>query len=103
MVYCSKCGNELPENAFFCPKCGVKTPKGAEANVSMPYKDMFEDMGRQLEQAFNEASTEMKKAFEKVKEEFKQSTRREPVTCPNCGALNAAGDSYCSKCGKKIS
>jgi uncharacterized membrane protein YvbJ len=28
MVFCSKCGKELPENAYFCPACGVKTAKG---------------------------------------------------------------------------
>jgi len=41
MVFCSKCGKDLPENAYFCPTCGVRTGKGAEANVPMPYGDML--------------------------------------------------------------
>jgi len=36
MVYCSKCGEEVPEDARFCPKCGSMTEKGVEAGASYP-------------------------------------------------------------------
>lgn len=36
MVYCSKCGEEIPEDAHFCPKCGSMTEKGEEAGASYP-------------------------------------------------------------------
>lgn len=35
-MYCSKCGEELPEDAYFCPKCGHRTPKGVEEGVAYP-------------------------------------------------------------------
>ncbi|HTY90545.1 MAG TPA: zinc ribbon domain-containing protein [Methanocella sp.] len=33
MVYCSKCGAEMPEGAGFCPKCGA--PAGMEKDTGM--------------------------------------------------------------------
>jgi hypothetical protein len=36
IVYCAKCGKELPEDAYFCPKCGHKTPGGEEAGAAYP-------------------------------------------------------------------
>ncbi len=30
-MFCSKCGNNLSENAKFCPKCGAKVPNRSEA------------------------------------------------------------------------
>ena len=101
-MFCTRCGTQLPENAYFCPSCGVKTLKGVEANVQMPYGDMFSEMGREIEKAFLTASEEMKHAFEKAREEVKRATTREPVVCANCGEKNSAGDSFCRKCGKKL-
>ena len=46
MVFCPKCGKDLPENAYFCPTCGVRTGKGAEANAPIPYGDMLSGMAR---------------------------------------------------------
>lgn len=39
MVFCSKCGEKLPENAYFCSRCGMRTKKGQEAKVSPPRED----------------------------------------------------------------
>jgi DUF4097 and DUF4098 domain-containing protein YvlB len=36
MVFCSKCGEEIPEDALFCHKCGSMTEKGEEADASYP-------------------------------------------------------------------
>ncbi|UCH58186.1 MAG: DUF4097 family beta strand repeat protein [Candidatus Bathyarchaeota archaeon] len=36
MVYCSKCGEEIPEDSHFCSKCGSMTEKGEEAGTSYP-------------------------------------------------------------------
>ena len=103
MVFCSKCGKELPENAYFCAMCGVKTAKGVEANVPMPYGDMFVEMGKQVEKAFLAASDEMKRALDKTRDEIRRAISREPVVCPSCGESNAVRDRFCRKCGKKLS
>jgi predicted amidophosphoribosyltransferase len=103
MVFCSKCGKDLPENAYFCPTCGVRTGKGAEANVPMPYGDMFSEMGKEIEKAFLTASEEMKKAFDKVGEELRRATSREPIVCRSCGEKNSVRSQFCSKCGRKLS
>ena len=76
MVFCSNCGTELPENAYFCFKCGVKTVKGVEANVSVPYREMFSDMEKQLEKAFLTASEEIKNAFNKAREDIRKAANR---------------------------
>ena len=103
MVFCSKCGNELPENAYFCSNCGVKTAKGVEANVSTPYGEMFSDMEKQLEKAFLTASEEMKKAFNKAREGVRRVASRELVGCPNCGEKDSTGDMFCRNCGERLS
>ena len=36
MVFCIKCGEEIPEDAHFCHKCGSMTEKGEEAGASYP-------------------------------------------------------------------
>jgi len=93
----------VPENAFFCSNCGVRTAKGVEANVSMPYGEMFSDVEKQLEKAFLSASEEMKKAFNKAREGVKRVAGRELVSCPNCGEKNSAGNMFCRNCGEKLS
>lgn len=76
MVFCTKCGKELPEKAYFCPNCGVKTAEGEEAKVSMPYGEMFSEMEKQLEKAFLTASEEIKNVLNKAREEVKRATNR---------------------------
>jgi len=36
MVYCTNCGEEIPEDAYFCHKCGHRTEKGSEEGASYP-------------------------------------------------------------------
>lgn len=76
MVFCYKCGTELPDNANFCFNCGVRTEKGVKANVPMPYKEILNDMENQLERAFATASEEMKNAFNRAKEDVRKAANR---------------------------
>jgi len=110
MVFCSKCGKELPENAYFCPTCGVRTGKGVEAGVSLPYRDMFSDMGKEMEKALAKAAEETKKALDKAKEEldkaredFRKAISQETISCSSCGEKNPANAKFCRKCGRKLS
>jgi predicted amidophosphoribosyltransferase len=102
MVFCSKCGEELPEKAYFCPKCGVRTEKGKEVKVPFPWEGIFSEVGDELDKAFTVAGKEIKKAFETAKKEIKKATRPEPIKCPNCGETTSVNASFCSKCGKEL-
>ena len=105
MVFCSSCGKELPEEAYFCPKCGLRTRMGAKAGAKSPWEEVreaFSMMGAELEKAFETAGREIEKAFKTAKEEIKDATSKEPVVCPECGTKNVARSKFCYKCGKKL-
>jgi uncharacterized membrane protein YvbJ len=105
MGFCSNCGEELPEDAYFCPKCGARTIKGAEAGVSSPMDDLrdaFNKMNQEIEKAFSIASREIQKAFKTARENVKQSIYREPISCPQCGEKSPSDSNFCYKCGKKL-
>ena len=88
MVFCSNCGKDLPENAYFCPKCGVRTIKGVETGISTPWEDLrgtLSKMGEEMEKAFSIAGKEMEKAFKTARDRIMEATTREPVACPHCG------------------
>ena len=106
MVFCSKCGEELPENAYFCPKCGVRTRRGVEAGISTPWmeelKDSFHKTGQEIEKAFSIAGKEMEKAFKTARERIRESTKREQVVCPHCGEKNPGDATFCYNCGKEL-
>jgi len=105
IVFCSQCGKELPENAYFCPRCGVRTRRGTEAGISTPWedlKDAFSKMGEEIEKAFSVAGREMEKAFKTARDKIRETTSREPVVCPHCGEKNLAVAKFCYKCGKKL-
>lgn len=105
MVFCSNCGKELPENAYFCPRCGGRTKKGAEAGISTPWedlKDAFSKMGEEIEKTFTIAGKEMEKAFKMARDRIKETTSKEPVVCPQCGETNLVDAKFCYKCGKKL-
>lgn len=105
MVFCTNCGEELPENAYFCVKCGVRTTKGKEENVPPPredWRDAFTQVGKELDKAFTTAAKEIEKAFQTAREEFRKATSRETVVCKHCGARNSAEGRFCTGCGKEL-
>jgi uncharacterized membrane protein YvbJ len=105
MMYCSNCGEKLPEDALFCPKCGTKTQKGVETKVSASseeFRETLNKMGQELEKAFTIAAKEMKEAFQTARENIQKSLYKEPISCPNCGEKNPNDAVFCSKCGKKL-
>jgi predicted amidophosphoribosyltransferase len=105
VVFCSNCGEKLPENAYFCPRCGVRTEKGLEAGMSTPWEDLreaFAKMGEEIEKAFSVAGKEMEQAFKTARGKIREVTSREPVACPHCGEKNVVSANFCSNCGKKL-
>jgi uncharacterized membrane protein YvbJ len=114
MTYCSHCGAQIADEAFFCPNCGTKTQKGVKENVRYPsdeLREVFTMAGAEIERAFNIAAKEMHNAFQNVREDFRNSkqdqntksrTSTATVTCKNCGAANETGAVFCRNCGNKI-
>ncbi len=105
MVFCSKCGEKLAEDANFCLKCGARTKKGVDAGVnafSEDWREGLHTMERELEKAFSTASKEIEKAFKTARENIQKATHGDTVTCSNCGQSNPEGASFCHKCGKKL-
>jgi uncharacterized membrane protein YvbJ len=101
LVYCSKCGEKISDDAYFCPKCGTKTEKGKAANVAYPsdeLRDAFYKVGIELERAFNIAARETHAAVQRAGENMKQKS----VVCPNCKAKNPYGSIFCHSCGTRI-
>jgi uncharacterized membrane protein YvbJ len=110
MVYCSKCGAPVADEANFCPKCGTKTQKGTTSKVKYPsgeLEDAFYRVGTELERAFTIAARETEAALKRARESVKQKsaeTQSSPstVVCPYCGTQNASGAIFCNNCGKVV-
>jgi len=105
MVFCSSCGKELPDGAYFCPECGVGTRIGAEAKMGGSWEEVreaFGRMGEELEKAFETAGREIEKAFKTARKEIREATKKESVVCPDCGEKNLGDAKFCYKCGKKL-
>jgi ribosomal protein L40E len=108
MVYCSSCGEKIPDDAYFCPKCGTKTPKGKASNVTYPseeLRDAFYKVGIELERAFTMAAHETHQAIKKASDNMQQKTApnpKETVVCSSCGTKNVSGAVFCHSCGAKV-
>ena len=108
LVYCSNCGEKIPDDAYFCPKCGTKTPKGKASNVTYPsdeLRDAFYKVGIELERAFTMAAHETHQAIKKASKNNQQKTTPDPqgnAVCSSCGAKNFSGTVFCHNCGAKV-
>jgi len=105
MVYCSGCGEKLPEDAVFCPNCGTKAIEGGETvapTISDELKVTLNKMSQELEKAFAVASKEINAAFQTASENIKKSIQKDLVACSSCGEKNPSAAVFCYKCGKKM-
>jgi len=106
LVYCSNCGAQIADDAYFCPKCGTKTDKGKAAKAAYPadeLRDAFYQVGIELEKAFNMAARETHSAIQKAKENFQQKpTQQQTITCPKCATKNQYGSIFCHYCGTRF-
>jgi len=105
VVFCSKCGEKLTEDAYFCSRCGAGTRKGLEAGIHVPaddLRDAFSKMGQEMEKAFATAAKEIQQAFKTARENVRQSTTDESIVCSYCKQTNLGEASFCSSCGRKL-
>jgi uncharacterized membrane protein YvbJ len=108
LVYCSNCGSQIADDAFFCSKCGTKTDKGKAAKAVYPadeLRDTFNQVGIEIEKAFNIAARETHSAFQKAKENWQQHKypQEQTVACTKCSTKNPEGSTFCRDCGTKLS
>jgi uncharacterized membrane protein YvbJ len=105
MEYCSRCGEKLPEGAYFCFKCGTRTTAGAAAGATIPIEELrynLEKAAQEVQKAFSRAAKEMDEALRKAREGIKEPIRSGPAYCPQCGERNSPSSRFCHKCGKKL-
>jgi ribosomal protein L40E len=106
LIYCSNCGTQIADDAYFCSKCGTKTEKGRAAKAVYPadeLRDAFYQVGTELEKAFNMAARETRSAIQKAKENWQQKPPyQQNVTCSKCTTDNPNGSVFCRSCGTRL-
>jgi membrane protease subunit (stomatin/prohibitin family) len=86
---------------------------GKTAKVTYPsdeLRDIFYQVGAEMEKALTMAAHETREAFKKVSQDFQQknastqqaASSQATVTCPKCGTKNPAGSAFCSNCGASL-
>lgn len=86
-MFCTNCGNQIPEGSKFCPNCGAHLPdasgsgsqfrdtlNGAAAAASDfadDAKDAFENVGQDARQAFQAAGRSVDSAVDEIAAEFR--------------------------------
>ena len=105
MVYCSRCGRELPEEANFCPKCGARSKKGREEGINIPREELREGLatiGVEIEAALSEAGREVQQALGEARDSIREAAGRKTLVCPHCGERNRSAARFCHGCGKGL-
>jgi uncharacterized membrane protein YvbJ len=106
MVFCSRCGKEIPEGAFFCSNCGHRTLAGEAAGKTYPaiedIKVAFMKAGEEVDKAFTQAGKELDRAYKDTRQNLKTTFKGNPIICANCHEENLKDSSFCRKCGKKL-
>jgi uncharacterized membrane protein YvbJ len=105
MVYCSHCGNQISDDAYFCPKCGTRTQAGINAGAAESSDEMRETLirlSKEMEKAFIIAARNVQDAFDTAKKNVQKTMVKEVIVCPNCNEKNPTNASYCHKCGTKL-
>jgi uncharacterized membrane protein YvbJ len=106
MVYCSNCGAQIADDAYFCSKCGKKTQAGKAAKATYPtdeLQDAFYQVGIELERAFTIAARETHQAILKARDNWQQKQAQpQTVTCPKCSTKNPVGSVFCISCGTRF-
>ena len=109
-MFCSHCGEDVPDNTNFCPKCGVRTVTGVKENVAIPRQRNWEEelestaerIGEEMEKAFTIAGRELEKAVQRIKSEVEKTTVKGSVNCTSCGERNQQNTNFCYKCGTEL-
>jgi ribosomal protein L40E len=106
LVYCSNCGTQIADDAYFCPKCGTKTVKGKAAKAVYPadeLRDAFYQVGIELEKAFTIAARETHSAIQRARENMQgKPAQQQTITCSKCSTKNPTGSIFCHNCGTRL-
>lgn len=73
MIYCSNCGEELPEDAYFCHRCGKITIRGEEEGASP--RELPPDWESKIESAVSKAVRNVEEGLKVAMENIRYGYR----------------------------
>ena len=85
-IFCTKCGNQVPNDSVFCTKCGNKL--GEATTTDTPVEEVS---GGENCEAYDETSQNMKAENDEA-----------VVFCTKCGNQMGKDSTFCTKCGNKL-
>ena len=105
VIWCEKCGAEIPSNAAFCSSCGAPASKPAVEDNTKTIK--CATCGAMLNENMRFCTCCGQKITEQVTDETASNVEQqmeEQVAnkCPNCGAEIPEGNVFCTECGTKL-